>query len=160
MDRLQAALSARLPLSGDRLPAASQVLATCARTLHGLVLAIVDSDDPPLLGLLDADITLTLSPTEDPAAVQVTVAERDFGTIGSAYPKPGLIHARFLDAGAARVTAWQNCDESRRDGGQAADQANEVGQAGADVRQTTRANGRLHEPPITLWVMPERRRRA
>ncbi|GHE51527.1 type II toxin-antitoxin system prevent-host-death family antitoxin [Streptomyces capitiformicae] len=101
VDRLQAAHSARLPLSGDRLPEASQVLATLARTLHVPVLAIVDSDDPALLGLLDADVTLTLSPTEHPAKVQVTVAERDFGTIGSAYLQPDLIHARFLDAGAA-----------------------------------------------------------
>ncbi|MFF5188814.1 type II toxin-antitoxin system prevent-host-death family antitoxin [Streptomyces sp. NPDC000345] len=101
VDRLQAAHSARLPLSGDRLPDASQVLATLARTLHVPVLAIVDSDDPAVLDLLDADVTLTLAPTEDPARVQVTVAERDFGTIGSAYLQPDLIHARFLDAGAA-----------------------------------------------------------
>ncbi|MFD8725609.1 DnaB-like helicase C-terminal domain-containing protein [Streptomyces sp. NPDC059629] len=101
VDRLQAAHSARLPLSGDRLPDASQVLATLARTLHVPVLAIVDSDDPALLGLLDADVTLTLTPTEDPAKVQVVVAERDFGTIGSAYLQPDLIHARFFDAGAA-----------------------------------------------------------
>ncbi|WP_333738537.1 type II toxin-antitoxin system prevent-host-death family antitoxin [Streptomyces sp. IBSBF 2806] len=101
VDRLQAAHSARLPLSGDRLPDASQVLATLARTLHVPVLAIVDSDDPALLDLLDADVTLTLSPTEEPAKVQVTVAERDFGTIGSAYLQPDLSHARFLDAEAA-----------------------------------------------------------
>lgn len=105
VDRLQAAHSARLPLSGDRLPDASQVLATLARTLHVPVLAIVDTDDPALLGLLDADVTLTLMPTEDPAKVQVTVAERDFGTIGSAYLQPDLIHARFLDAGAAPSAA-------------------------------------------------------
>lgn len=103
VDRLQAAHSARLPLSGDRLPDASQVLATLARALHVPVLAIVDSDDPALLGLLDADVTLTLAPTEDPAEVQVTVAERDFGTLGSAYLQPDLIHARFLDAGAASL---------------------------------------------------------
>ncbi|MGW7149160.1 DnaB-like helicase C-terminal domain-containing protein, partial [Streptomyces sp. NPDC054878] len=101
VDRLQSAHSARLPLSGDRLPDASQVLATLARTLHVPVLAIVDSDDPALLGLLDADITLTLTPTEDPARVQVTISERDFGTIGSAYLQPDLLHARFLDAKTA-----------------------------------------------------------
>jgi antitoxin (DNA-binding transcriptional repressor) of toxin-antitoxin stability system len=100
VDRLQAARSARLPLSGDRLPDASQVLATLARTLHVPVLVIVDSDDPTLLGLLDADVTLTLTPTEDPARVQVTVAERDLGAIGSAYLRPDLLHARFLDAGS------------------------------------------------------------
>ncbi|WP_199790272.1 hypothetical protein [Streptomyces canus] len=108
VDRLQAAHSARLPLSGPRLPDAFQVLATLARTLHVPVLALVDSDDPALLGLLDADVTLTLAPTDDPARVQVTVAQRDFGTIGSAYLKPDLVHARFLNAGAApadRTTA-------------------------------------------------------
>ncbi|MFD3622329.1 DnaB-like helicase C-terminal domain-containing protein [Streptomyces sp. NPDC058676] len=103
VDRLQAAHNARLPLSGNRLPDASQVLATLARTLHVPVLAIVDSTDPTLLGLLDADIMLTLAPTEDPAKVQVTVAERDFGAIGSAYLHPDLLHARFLDAGPAPV---------------------------------------------------------
>ena len=101
VDRLQAARSARLPLSGDRLPDASQVLASLARTLDVPVLAIVDSDDLALLGLLDADITLMLTPTEDPAKVQVTVAERDLGTIGSAYLSPDLLHARFLDADSA-----------------------------------------------------------
>ncbi|MEV0227139.1 DnaB-like helicase C-terminal domain-containing protein [Streptomyces sp. NPDC050704] len=101
VDRLQAAHNARLPLSGDRLPDASQVLASLARTLRVPVLAIVDSADPTFLGLLAADVILTLAPTEDPAKVQVTVAERDFGTIGSAYLQPDLLRARFLDAGAA-----------------------------------------------------------
>ncbi|MFF4733299.1 DnaB-like helicase C-terminal domain-containing protein [Streptomyces mirabilis] len=101
VDRLQAAHNARLPLSGDRLPDASQVLASLARTLHVPVLAIVDSDDPTLLGLLDADVLLTLAPTEDPSKVRVTVAERDFGAIGSVYLSPDLLHARFLDAGTA-----------------------------------------------------------
>ncbi|MEH0415928.1 DnaB-like helicase C-terminal domain-containing protein [Streptomyces sp. B21-083] len=101
VDRLQAADNARLPLSGARLAGASQVLATLARTLHVPVLAIVDSDDPPLLGLLDADVLLTLAPTRDPSKVQVTVVERDFGAIGSAYLSPDLLHARFLDAGTA-----------------------------------------------------------
>ncbi|MFD0008924.1 hypothetical protein ACFVJ4_42115 [Streptomyces sp. NPDC127178] len=103
VDRLQAAHKARLPLSGDRLPDTSQALATLARTLHVPVLAVVDSADPTLLGLLDADVTLTLAPAEDPAKVQVTVVERDFGAIGSAYLGPDLLHARFVDAGAAPV---------------------------------------------------------
>ncbi|MEU9372111.1 DnaB-like helicase C-terminal domain-containing protein [Streptomyces avermitilis] len=103
VDRLQAAHNARLPLSGDRLPDASQVLAGLARTLHVPVLAIVDSADPTLLGLLDADVMLTLGPTEDPAKVRVTISERDFGAIGSAYLSPDLLHARFLDAGAPAV---------------------------------------------------------
>lgn len=101
VDRLQAAHSARLPLSGERLPDASQVLAGLARTLHVPVLAVVDSDDPTLLALLDADVVVTLTATADPGKVQVTVTERDFGTIGSAYLQPDLLHARFLDAGAA-----------------------------------------------------------
>ncbi|MEU1449364.1 MULTISPECIES: type II toxin-antitoxin system prevent-host-death family antitoxin [Streptomyces] len=103
VDRLQAAHNARLPLSGDRLPDASQVLASLARTLHVPVLAVVDSDDPTLLGLLDADVLLTLTATTDPGRVQVTVAERDFGVIGSAYLRPDLLHARFADAEAAPV---------------------------------------------------------
>lgn len=103
VDRLQAAHNARLPLSGNRLPDASQALATLARTLHVPVLAVVDSTDPALLSLLDADITLTLAPTDDPAKVQVTVAERDFGAIGSAYLGLDLLHARFLDSGPAPV---------------------------------------------------------
>ncbi|WP_455356694.1 DnaB-like helicase C-terminal domain-containing protein [Streptomyces sp. SYSU K217416] len=103
VDRLQAAHNARLPLSGNRLPDASQVLAGLARTLHVPVLAVVDSDDPTLLGLLDADVLVTLAPAADPAKVQVTVAERDFGAIGSAYLRPDLLHARFLDAEAAPV---------------------------------------------------------
>jgi hypothetical protein len=48
-----------------------------------------------------------------------------------------------VGVGLGGVTAWQNCDESRRDGGQAADQANGVGQADADVRQTSRGHGKL-----------------
>jgi len=103
VDRLQAAHSARLPLSGDRLPDASQILAGLARTVHVPVLAVVDSDDPALLGLLDADVLVTLTATAEPGKVQVTVTERDFGTIGSAYLQPDLLHAHFLDAGAAPV---------------------------------------------------------
>ncbi|MFE2472651.1 type II toxin-antitoxin system prevent-host-death family antitoxin [Streptomyces mirabilis] len=103
VDRLQATHSARLPLSGNRLPDASQILSGLARTLHVPVLAVVDSDDPTLLSLLDADVLLTLTATTDPDKVQVTVAERDFGVIGSAYLRPDLLHARFLDAGAVPV---------------------------------------------------------
>lgn len=113
VDRLQAAHNARLPLSGDRLPNASQVLASLARTLHVPVLAIVDSADPTLLGLLDADVLVTLAPTDDPAKVQVTVAERDFGTIGSAYLRPDLLHARFLDAGTAPVGNARSAEPAR-----------------------------------------------
>ncbi|WP_331765289.1 AAA family ATPase (plasmid) [Streptomyces sp. NBC_01384] len=103
VDRLQAAHSARLPLSGNRLPDASQILSTLARSLHVPVLAVVDSDDPTLLSLLDADVLLTLTATTDPGRVQVTVAERDFGVIGSAYLRPDLLHARFGDAEAVPV---------------------------------------------------------
>ncbi|WP_327348410.1 DnaB-like helicase C-terminal domain-containing protein [Streptomyces europaeiscabiei] len=103
VDRLQAAHSARLPLSGERLPDASQVLAGLARTLHVPVLAVVDSDDPTLLALLDADVVVTLTATADPGKVQVTVTERDFGTIGSQHLQPDLLHARFLDAGTGPI---------------------------------------------------------
>ncbi|MFE2102583.1 ATP-binding protein, partial [Streptomyces sp. NPDC059468] len=121
VDRLQAASSARLPLSGERLADTSQVLASLARTLHVPVLAIIDSDDPALLGLLDADVLVTLAPTKDPSKVQVTVAERDFGAIGSAYLQPDLLHARFLDAGAAPV-GRAGVEGSARSLGSAAEQ--------------------------------------
>ncbi|MET9759935.1 type II toxin-antitoxin system prevent-host-death family antitoxin [Streptomyces sp. NPDC006372] len=120
VDRLQAAPSARLPLSGDRLPDASQVLAGLARTLHVPVLAVVDSDDPTLLGLLDADVLVTLTATTDPAKVHVTVTERDFGTIGSAYLQPDLLHARFLDAGATPLARAHSPEPSPVTGGTAA----------------------------------------
>ncbi|MFJ6636868.1 DnaB-like helicase C-terminal domain-containing protein [Streptomyces sp. NPDC091376] len=103
VDRLQAAHNARLPLSGNRLPEASQTLAGLARTLKVPVLAIVDSDNPTLLGLLDADIQVALVPSPDLSQVQVTVAERDYGTIGSAYLRPDLLHARFTEAPASRA---------------------------------------------------------
>ncbi|MFI9616811.1 DnaB-like helicase C-terminal domain-containing protein [Streptomyces sp. NPDC052023] len=112
VDRLQSAHNPRLPLSGNRLPHASQVLASLARTLHVPVLAIVDSADPTLVRLLDADVLVTLTPTDDPAKLQVTVAERDFGTIGSAYLRPDLVHARFLDAGTAPAGA-RNAEPAR-----------------------------------------------
>uniref|UniRef100_A0AAU1UMH5 DnaB-like helicase C-terminal domain-containing protein n=1 Tax=Streptomyces sp. NBC_00119 TaxID=2975659 RepID=A0AAU1UMH5_9ACTN len=111
VDRLQAAHNPRLPLSGDRLPDASQVLACLARTLHVPVLAIVDSADPALLGLLDADVLVTLAPTGDPARVQATVAERDFGAIGSAYLCPDLLHARFLDTAPAPASVGRAAGE-------------------------------------------------
>ncbi|MGY9067009.1 DnaB-like helicase C-terminal domain-containing protein [Streptomyces sp. CAS3] len=101
VDRLQTTHSARLPLSGDRLPGASQILAGLARDLQVPVLAVVDSGDPALLGLLDADVVVTLTATADPGKVHITVTERDFGTIGSTYLQPDLLHARFLDADAA-----------------------------------------------------------
>ncbi|MGW1208959.1 hypothetical protein ACWD5F_04895 [Streptomyces sp. NPDC002499] len=44
---------------------------------------------------------MTLTPTEDLAKIHVTVADRDFGTIGSAHLSPDLLHARFLDADSA-----------------------------------------------------------
>ncbi|WP_260328615.1 hypothetical protein [Streptomyces sp. Ag109_O5-1] len=56
-----------------------------------------DSSDPTLFGLLDADVLVTLTPTDDPCRVQVTVAERGFGTLGSVYLQPDLLHARFTD---------------------------------------------------------------
>ncbi|MEV5787906.1 hypothetical protein AB0L42_44285 [Streptomyces sp. NPDC052287] len=48
-----------------------------------------------------------------------------------------------VGVGLGGVTAWHNCDESRREGGQAADQANGVGQADVDVRQTSRGHDKL-----------------
>ena len=63
VDRLQAARSARLPLSGERLPDASRCWPP-SPALHVPVLAIIDSDDPALLSLLDAAVLVTLAPTD------------------------------------------------------------------------------------------------
>ncbi|WP_199546316.1 DnaB-like helicase C-terminal domain-containing protein [Streptomyces sp. N35] len=104
VDRLQVAPSTRLPLSGPQLPGATQVLAALARTLSIPVLAIVDSDDSAILHRLDADLVLTVTQAPGPAKARVDVAERDFGTIGSAFLRPELLHARFTDASETRAT--------------------------------------------------------
>ncbi|MGW6023484.1 DnaB-like helicase C-terminal domain-containing protein [Streptomyces sp. NPDC055099] len=99
VDRLQRAPNPRLPLSGEHLPQAVQVLGEMARTLDVPVLVVVDTDEPAIVNLLDADVILTLTP--GPSLTAVTVAERDLGIIGRAHLRPDLIHARFLDAGPA-----------------------------------------------------------
>ncbi|MFJ8010014.1 DnaB-like helicase C-terminal domain-containing protein [Streptomyces fagopyri] len=101
VDRLQRARNPRLPLSGDHLPAASQVLRELARTQHVPVLAVVDTDDPAIVNLLDADVILTLTALPDTGETNVTVAERDLGVIGHARLRPDLARARFLDTAAA-----------------------------------------------------------
>lgn len=104
VDRLQRARNPRLPLSGEHLPAASQVLRELARTQHVPVLAVLDTDDPAIVNLLDADVILTVTAVPDAPETTVTVAERDLGIIGSARLRPDLAHARFLDAGTAPVS--------------------------------------------------------
>ncbi|WP_405833980.1 DnaB-like helicase C-terminal domain-containing protein [Streptomyces sp. NBC_01176] len=99
VDRLQRARNPRLPMSGEHLPAASQVLRELARTQHIPVLAVVDTDDPAIVNLLDADVILTLTAHPD-GETNVTVAERDLGIIGHARLRPDLAHARFLDTTA------------------------------------------------------------
>lgn len=109
VDRLQRAPNPRLPLSGEHLPQAVQVLGELARTLDVPVLVVVDTDEPALVNLLDADVILTLTP--GPSLTAVTVAERDLGVIGRAHLRPDLVHARFLDAGpAAPVPAAEGTD--------------------------------------------------
>lgn len=66
----------------------------------------------------------------------------------------------MVGVGPGGVTAWQNCDESRRFGGRAADQANEVGRADAGVRQTSRRNDRPRGVVSYLASHAGRRRRA
>ncbi|MEV6757000.1 DnaB-like helicase C-terminal domain-containing protein [Streptomyces sp. NPDC051214] len=99
VDRLQRAPNPRLPLSGEHLPQAVQVLGELARTLDVPVLVVVDTDEPAIVNLLDADVILTLTPGA--SLTGVTVAERDLGIIGRAHLRPDLVHARFLDAGPA-----------------------------------------------------------
>ncbi|MEU9371494.1 hypothetical protein AB0D71_44105 [Streptomyces avermitilis] len=100
VDRLQRARNPRLPLSVEQLPAATQVLRELARTQHVPVLAVLDTDDPAIVNLLDADVILTLTAVPGAPVATVTVAERDLGIIGSTGLRPGLARARFLDANA------------------------------------------------------------
>ncbi|WP_406368864.1 DnaB helicase C-terminal domain-containing protein [Streptomyces sp. NBC_00647] len=97
VDRLQRARNPRLPLSGENLPEASQILHEVARTQHVAVLVVLDTDDPAIVNLLDADVILTLTTHPGQQVTTVTVAERDLGIIGSTSLRPDLAHARFLD---------------------------------------------------------------
>ncbi|MET7391387.1 DnaB-like helicase C-terminal domain-containing protein [Streptomyces sp. NPDC005529] len=97
VDRLQRAHNPRLPLSGEHLLEASQVLRELARSQNVPVLAVLDTDDPAIVNLLDADVILTLTNAPGQQVTTVTVAERDLGIIGTASLRPDLAHARFLD---------------------------------------------------------------
>ncbi|WP_037628828.1 DnaB-like helicase C-terminal domain-containing protein [Streptomyces aureus] len=97
VDRLQRARNPRLPLSGEHLPQASQILRELARVQQVPVLAVLDTDDPAIVNLLDADVIVTLTTAPDQPLTTVTVAERDLGIIGSTILLPDLAHARFLD---------------------------------------------------------------
>ncbi|MET8411262.1 DnaB-like helicase C-terminal domain-containing protein [Streptomyces sp. NPDC005195] len=105
VDRLQRARNPRLPLSGDHLPAASQILREIASSQNVPVLAVLDTDDPAIVDLLDADVVLTLTAHPDTGETSVTVAERDLGIIGHARLRPDLAHARFLDTSTAAPAA-------------------------------------------------------
>lgn len=97
VDRLQRAHNPRLPLSGESLLKASQVLRELARTQNVPVLAVVDTDDPGIVNLMDADVILTLTKTPNQQVTNATVAERDLGIIATTSLRPDLTHARFLD---------------------------------------------------------------
>ncbi|MET7829002.1 type II toxin-antitoxin system prevent-host-death family antitoxin [Streptomyces sp. NPDC005386] len=97
VDRLQRAHNPRLPLSGEHLPEASQVLRELARSQNVPVLAVLDTDDPAIVNLLDADVILTLTNKPGQQETNVTVAERDLGVIATTSLRPDLAHARFLD---------------------------------------------------------------
>ncbi|MEV7346277.1 DnaB-like helicase C-terminal domain-containing protein [Streptomyces sp. NPDC093544] len=110
VDRLQRARNPRLPLSGENLPAASQILRELARTQHVPVLVVLDTDDPAIVNLLDADVILTLTAAAGAPVTTVTVAERDLGIIGSTRLRPDLAHARFLDTAAPTAAAGTTAD--------------------------------------------------
>ncbi|MEW1567272.1 type II toxin-antitoxin system prevent-host-death family antitoxin [Streptomyces sp. NPDC093509] len=97
VDRLQRAHNPRLPLSGEHLPEASQILRELARSQNVPVLAVLDTDDPAVVNLLDADVILTLTNKPGQQVTSVTVAERDLGIIATTTLRPDLARARFLD---------------------------------------------------------------
>ncbi|MFE9813310.1 DnaB-like helicase C-terminal domain-containing protein [Streptomyces sp. NPDC005548] len=97
VDRLQRAYNPRLPLSGENLMEASQVLRELARSQNVPVLAVLDTDDPAIVNLLDADVILTLTNAPGQQVTTVTVTERDLGIIATTSLRPDLAHARFCD---------------------------------------------------------------
>ncbi|MCQ4079743.1 type II toxin-antitoxin system prevent-host-death family antitoxin [Streptomyces sp. RB6PN25] len=97
VDRLQHLHDPQVPLSGPVLPAAARTLAHLARTQQVPVLAAVDTDDPNVIGTLNADVTLTLVRSDQVA--EVTIAERDFGQVATIMLRADLAHARFADPG-------------------------------------------------------------
>ncbi|MFG2386753.1 hypothetical protein [Streptomyces avermitilis] len=74
VDCLPRARNPRLPLSGEQLPAATQVLRELARTQYVPVLAVLDTDDPAIVNLVDADVILTLTAVPGAPVTTVTVA--------------------------------------------------------------------------------------
>ncbi|MEU5980274.1 type II toxin-antitoxin system prevent-host-death family antitoxin [Streptomyces sp. NPDC047315] len=94
VDRLQHLPDEHLALSGDALPGAARRLAHLARQIQAPVLAVIDSDDPGLLGALDADVTLTL--TRMGQAARIDIAERGMGRLASVAVEPDIPRARFL----------------------------------------------------------------
>ncbi|MFJ3229207.1 type II toxin-antitoxin system prevent-host-death family antitoxin [Streptomyces sp. NPDC086783] len=110
VDRLQRAHNPRLPLSGEHLPEASQILRELARAQNVPVLAVLDTADPAVVNLLDADVILTLTNAPDRQSTTVTVAERDLGIIATTSLLPDLAHARFLDTtpSPARMTSTES----------------------------------------------------
>jgi prevent-host-death family protein len=104
VDRLQRAHNPRLPLSGEHLPKASQILRELARAQNVPVLAVLDTADPAVVNLLDADVILTLTTAPDHQSTSVTVAERDLGIIATTSLLPDLAHARFLDTTPSPTT--------------------------------------------------------
>ncbi|MFD9586226.1 type II toxin-antitoxin system prevent-host-death family antitoxin [Streptomyces sp. NPDC059980] len=105
VDRLQRAHNPRLPLSGEHLPEASQVLRELARSQNVPVLAVLDTDDPAIVNLLDADVILTLTNQPGQQVTSVTVAERDLGIIATTSLRPDLARARFLDTSPSPALA-------------------------------------------------------
>ncbi|MFI6849701.1 AAA family ATPase [Kitasatospora sp. NBC_00085] len=105
VDRLQIAPDPRLPLSGPHaLADAGQALAHLARTHNLPVLAALDTDDPDLIAALAADVTLTLTPDNTPAApstgagrVRLAIAERDLGHLATITLAADPAHARLTD---------------------------------------------------------------
>ncbi|MFG2489397.1 DnaB-like helicase C-terminal domain-containing protein [Streptomyces virginiae] len=94
VDRLQHMPDEHPTLSGEALPDAVRSLARLARLAQVPVLAVVDSDDPGLTALLDADVTLAL--TRMGQASRIDVSERGMGRLASVAVEPDIPQARFL----------------------------------------------------------------
>ncbi|WP_245687422.1 DnaB-like helicase C-terminal domain-containing protein, partial [Streptacidiphilus griseoplanus] len=101
VDRLQHRHAPHLALSGPALPEAARTLAHLAARLRVPVLAALDTDDPDAVAALDPDVTLVL--TRRGSEAEVTITERDFGTLSRVRLRADLTRARFTEAAAPAV---------------------------------------------------------
>ncbi|MDH6122924.1 hypothetical protein [Kitasatospora sp. GAS204B] len=95
VDRLQTAADANLPLSGPRITTAIQDLVQLARHHKLPILAALDTAETTTIHALGADVTLTITRTDNNA--ELTITERDFDPLVTIPLCADFAHARITD---------------------------------------------------------------